>query len=236
MVIGKRIDSRAWGFFAFPIERIMHSYSYFIHPTYHLVGPTSDFQTIEKCIIKSTVSNWYFNKLRKVFMMIVYVFKISRLFTFSKSSDWLHLQAISYLFKMSAYCLCSKISWLFTFLNLVFCKPGGNGPNNTAPPSRKEGIKSMLYIIIHSHDLTRTCFPGMYWVLPWQCSRPEGGIIRSAIDIWSDCIGQDRDSRHLGTLSTILQHFTHNETHCCSLMSLCIAGCILQAKLTSLNT
>ena len=25
---------------------------------------------------------------------------------------------------------------------------------------------------------------------------------------WSDCIGQDRDSRHLGTLSTILQHFT----------------------------
>ena len=32
------------------------------------------------------------------------------------------------------------------------------------------------------------------------------------IDRWSDCIGQDRDSRHLGTLSTILQHFTHNET------------------------
>ena len=24
---------------------------------------------------------------------------------------------------------------------------------------------------------------------------------------WSDCIGQDRDSCHLGTLSTILQHF-----------------------------
>ena len=31
---------------------------------------------------------------------------------------------------------------------------------------------------------------------------------QSAIDRWSDCIGQDRDSRHLGTLSTILQHFT----------------------------
>ena len=37
----------------------------------------------------------------------------------------------------------------------------------------------------------------------------EGGIIQSAIDRWSDCIGQDRDSHHLGTLSTILQHFTH---------------------------
>ena len=30
----------------------------------------------------------------------------------------------------------------------------------------------------------------------------------SAIDRWSDFIGQDRDSPHLGTLS-ILQHFTH---------------------------
>jgi hypothetical protein len=38
---------------------------------------------------------------------------------------------------------------------------------------------------------------------------PKGGIIRSVIDRWSDCIGQDRDSSHLGTLSTILQHFTH---------------------------
>ena len=33
--------------------------------------------------------------------------------------------------------------------------------------------------------------------------------LQSAIDRWSDCIGQDRDSRHIGTLSTILQHFTH---------------------------
>jgi hypothetical protein len=38
---------------------------------------------------------------------------------------------------------------------------------------------------------------------------PEGGVIRSGINRWSDCIGQDRDSSHLGTLSTILQHFTH---------------------------
>ena len=37
----------------------------------------------------------------------------------------------------------------------------------------------------------------------------EGGFILSVMDRWSDCIGQDRDSRHLGTLSTILQHFTH---------------------------
>ena len=34
----------------------------------------------------------------------------------------------------------------------------------------------------------------------------EGSIIQSVIDKWSDCIGQDRDSHHLGT---ILQHFTH---------------------------
>ena len=51
-----------------------------------------------------------------------------------------------------------------------------------------------------------------YILLPWECSRPEGGIIRSGIDRWSDCIGPDRNSRHLGTLSTILQHFTHHET------------------------
>ena len=56
---------------------------------------------------------------------------------------------------------------------------------------------------------------------------------------WSDCIGPDRGSCHLGILSTILRHFTHNEnpvTRCCSQMSLYTAGCILQAKLTSLNT
>ena len=61
----------------------------------------------------------------------------------------------------------------------------------------------------HSHDLTRTCSPGMYWVLPWECVRNKGGIIGSAIERWSDCIGLDRDSCHLGTLSTILQHLIH---------------------------
>ena len=48
-----------------------------------------------------------------------------------------------------------------------------------------------------------------FWVLPRECSRPKVSIIRSGIDRWSDCIGQDRDSHHLGALSTILQHFTH---------------------------
>ena len=39
------------------------------------------------------------------------------------------------------------------------------------------------------------------------------------------------------TLSTILQHCTHNETvtHCCSPMALCAVGCIQQAKLPSLD-
>ena len=36
--------------------------------------------------------------------------------------------------------------------------------------------------------------------------------ICTAIDRWSDCIGPDRDSCHLGILSTILQHFTHSES------------------------
>ena len=35
---------------------------------------------------------------------------------------------------------------------------------------------------------------GLKLVRPWACSRPKGGIIQSAIDRWSDCIGQDRDS------------------------------------------
>ena len=74
--------------------------------------------------------------------------------------------------------------------------------------SSNENLLTIL-INIHSHDLTRTCFPGMYWVLPWECSCPDGGIIRSEIYIWSDCIGQNRDNSQLGTLSTILQHFTH---------------------------
>ena len=57
----------------------------------------------------------------------------------------------------------------------------------------------------------RTCFPGVYWVLPWECSHPKGGIIQFVIDRCSDYIGQDRDSCHLGTQSTILQHFTHTQ-------------------------
>ena len=44
-------------------------------------------------------------------------------------------------------------------------------------------------------------------------------------------IGQDRDCRHLGTVSTIKP-----VTHCCLSMSLCAVGCILQTKLTSLDT
>ena len=50
---------------------------------------------------------------------------------------------------------------------------------------------------------------GLKLVRPWACSRPKGGIIQSAIDRWSDCIGQNKDSLHLCTLSTILQRITH---------------------------
>ena len=35
-------------------------------------------------------------------------------------------------------------------------------------------------------------------------------IIQSAINRWTDRIGQDRDSHHLDILSTILQQFTLN--------------------------
>ena len=60
------------------------------------------------------------------------------------------------------------------------------------------GVELLLFF--HSHDLTRTYFPEMSWVLPWECSRPKSGIIRSAINRWSDCIGQDRYSHHLQDL------------------------------------
>ena len=43
----------------------------------------------------------------------------------------------------------------------------------------------------------------MYWALPRECSHSKGGIIWSTIDRWSDCIGPNRDSRHLGTLSNM---------------------------------
>ena len=87
--------------------------------------------------------------------------------------------------------------------------------------------------IFYSHDLTRTCFPRMYWVLPSECSRPEGGSIQSVIDSWSDFIGRDRDSCHLGTLSTILQHFTHTMKPSDPLL---LADVTLRAKLTPLDT
>ena len=41
---------------------------------------------------------------------------------------------------------------------------------------------------------------------------PKAVSSQAAINRWSDFIGQDRDNHHLGTLSTILQHLTHNET------------------------
>ena len=43
---------------------------------------------------------------------------------------------------------------------------------------------------------------------------PQIGIIRSEINRWSDYIGQDRDSHHLGTLSTGLQRFIHTMKPC----------------------
>ena len=35
----------------------------------------------------------------------------------------------------------------------------------------------LCLFVFHSHDLTRTCFPGMYWVLPCSCSCPKSSII-----------------------------------------------------------
>ena len=77
---------------------------------------------------------------------------------------------------------------------------------------KKKGLHRVCLFVFHSHDLTsectRTYFPGMYWVLPWECSRPRSSDLPST-DGLTVCIGQDRDSHQLGTLSTILQHFTH---------------------------
>jgi hypothetical protein len=66
---------------------------------------------------------------------------------------------------------------------------------------------SSLFVQFHSHALTGTCFPGMYWVLSWECSCPKGGIIHNR---WSDCVGYKMEIVCLiGTLySSILQHFT----------------------------
>jgi hypothetical protein len=64
-------------------------------------------------------------------------------------------------------------------------------------------------IIFHNHDLERTCFPGMYWLLPYvNVPALKAVSSQSAIKRRSDYIGLDRDSCHLGILSTILQHFT----------------------------
>ena len=98
------------------------------------------------------------------------------------------------------------------------------------------GMLIIIIIIFHSQDLlSRNVLSNVH--------TPKAVSSHTAINRWSECIGPDRDSHHLGTLSTILQHFTHNEislwnpvTHCCSPMSLCAAGCILHAKLTSLDT
>jgi hypothetical protein len=40
---------------------------------------------------------------------------------------------------------------------------------------------------------------------------PKAVPSQSVIDRWSDFIGQDRDSCHLGKLSTILQHTLHTQ-------------------------
>ena len=74
------------------------------------------------------------------------------------------------------------------------------------------GFPRIHLFVFHIYDLTRNYFPGMYSVLPWECSCPKGGIIWSVINRWSDYIGLDRDNCHVGILSTIPQHFTHNET------------------------
>ena len=44
-------------------------------------------------------------------------------------------------------------------------------------------IWGFYLFVFNSHALTKTCFPGMYCVFPWECSRPKvvypkGGIIR----------------------------------------------------------
>ena len=54
--------------------------------------------------------------------------------------------------------------------------------------------------------------------------------------ICDDCIGQDRDSRHLGTSYNNSHTQWNPVTNCCLPILLCTAGCILQAKLISLDT
>ena len=74
-------------------------------------------------------------------------------------------------------------------------------------PSEEDYLFSeeVILIIFHSQDLlSRNVLSNV--------SAPKAVSSHTAIDRLSDCIAPDRDSRHLGTLSTILQHFTHNES------------------------
>jgi hypothetical protein len=136
-----------------------------------------------------------------------------------------------FLFYMLMNCSPHVFTKFFTKFSLLFFKKFTDG-------IFCKTINSFLIIIIifQSQDLlSRNVLSNI--------PAPKAVSSHTAIDRWSDCIGPDRDSRHLGKLSTILQHFTHNEsslwnpvTHCCSLMSLCAAGCILHAKVISLDT
>ena len=54
---------------------------------------------------------------------------------------------------------------------------GGGGVRVKSWGSEVTFCDPFCLFVFHSHALTRTCFPGMYWVLPWECSCPEGGII-----------------------------------------------------------
>ena len=76
---------------------------------------------------------------------------------------------------------------------------------NEAPSEDYLFSEEVILIIFHSQDLlSRNVLSNV--------SAPKAVSSHTAINRWSDCIGPDRNSCHLGTLSTILQHFTHNET------------------------
>jgi hypothetical protein len=116
------------------------------------------------------------------------------------------------------------------------------GGKCTVSKTMRSQSKYQVLFVFHSHDLTRTCFQEWTGSCHVNVPSPKAVSSQSAINRWSDCIGPDRDSCHLGTLSTTLQHFTHNAsslwnpvTQCCSAMPLCAAECILHAKLTSLD-
>ena len=74
-------------------------------------------------------------------------------------------------------------------------------------------IESFLFVCLFSTVMTspgpalQECTGSCYENVPAQKA------VSSVCDVdrWSDCIGQDRDSSHLGTLTTILLHFTHTQ-------------------------